>query len=78
MIHAAAYRAKAEDCARRAREAQDEYHRKNFQKLAAMWFEMAEKCERREAGEQREIAEALATIRHADELVAQDGNSGRN
>jgi len=71
MIQAEDYRAKAEDCARRASEAQDEYHRKNFRELAAMWFEMAEKAERRggvSAPEtaQDEIADALATIRDAE------------
>jgi hypothetical protein len=71
MIHAADYRAKAEDCARRAGEAQDEYHRKNFLELAAMWSEMADKADGRipaegERSEEDVVGEALETIRSAD------------
>ncbi|MCW5681933.1 MAG: hypothetical protein KF794_05120 [Xanthobacteraceae bacterium] len=47
MIHAADYRRRAEDCAKRANEAQDDYHRKNFLKLADIWTQMAEKEESR-------------------------------
>jgi hypothetical protein len=76
MIHAADYRAKAEVCARRAEEAQDEFHRKNFQQLAAMWSEMADKAESRgaiapdadeqpDSDDQKALNEALATIRNA-------------
>jgi hypothetical protein len=70
MIHAADYRAKAEDCARRAREAQDEYHRKNFLELAAMWSEMADKADGRvavgsERADEEAVDEALATIKNA-------------
>jgi hypothetical protein len=70
MIHAADYRRRAEDCARRADEAQDDYHRKNFSQLATMWGEMANKAESREASVQSEIDDALATIQRADEIVA--------
>jgi hypothetical protein len=73
MIHAAGYRAKAADCARRAEEAQDDYHRKNFVQLAEMWTEMADKAENRDAGaddgtrdDQSAVDEALATIRNAE------------
>ncbi|MBS4082168.1 MAG: hypothetical protein KGZ73_01330 [Rhizobiales bacterium] len=74
MIQAADYRARAEDCARRASEAQDEYHRKNFQALAVMWSEMADKVEGRTgagtaAATPDEIDEALATIREADKFA---------
>lgn len=62
MIHAAGYRMRAEDCARRARAAKDDYHRKNFQQLAEMWAEMADKAESREAAEKRVLDDALATI----------------
>jgi hypothetical protein len=76
MIHAADYRAKAADCARRAEEAQDDYHRKNFSQLAAMWSEMADKAEGRVApledireartpGENA-VEDALATIKNAN------------
>ncbi len=47
MIHAADYRRRAEDCATRARDAQDEFHRRNFLELATMWAEMADKTEGR-------------------------------
>jgi hypothetical protein len=81
MIHAADYRAKAADCARRAEEAQDNYHRKNFRELATMWSEMADKAEGRVANvegmperedderrpaDQKAIDDALATIKNAD------------
>lgn len=59
MIRAADYRARAEHCARSAKAAQDDYHRKNFQKLAEMWSEMAAKAESRERSEQRRVEEAL-------------------
>lgn len=65
MIYAAGYRMRAEDCARRAQEAQDEYHRKNFEQLAAMWSEMADKAESREAQQKGEVDSALATIKMA-------------
>ncbi len=71
MILAADYRAKAADCARRAEEAQDDYHRKNFEQLALMWSEMAEKADERaasgvDAGNGHdEIADALDTIKNA-------------
>ncbi len=66
MIQAEDYRARAEHCARLANEAQDDYHRKNFQQLADMWFEMAAKSEGRTV-EQREVDDALATIQRAAE-----------
>lgn len=74
MIQAADYRAKAEDCARRAAEAQDDYHRNNFQALATMWSEMADKAEGRAASNAaaaspEEIDDALATIREADKFA---------
>ncbi len=74
MIQAADYRARAEDCARRASEAQDEYHRNNFQALAVMWSEMADKVEGRTgataaAATPDEIDDALATIRDADKFA---------
>lgn len=75
MIRAADYRARAEHCARSAKAAQDDYHRKNFQKLAEMWSEMAAKAESRERSEQRRVEEALATIRHAEALAAQGGQN---
>lgn len=70
MIQAADYRARARDCARRAEEAQDDYHRKNFEQLAAMWTEMAHKAEGRpvsEAGEAdaQTTGGALDTIKNA-------------
>lgn len=74
MIPAADYRAKAADCARRADEAQDDYHRKNFQALAIMWTEMADKAEGRAAFtapvvERDEVEQALATIRDAEKRL---------
>jgi hypothetical protein len=70
MIHAADYRAKAADCARRAEDAQDDYHRKNFLELAAMWSEMAAKAEGRIASDAEPangqvLDDALATIKDA-------------
>lgn len=77
MIHAADYRRRAEDCARRANEAQDDYHRKNFLKLADIWTQMAEKAESRaplmarlgavRAGHEdaKALKDALETIRAA-------------
>jgi hypothetical protein len=73
MIHAADYRRRAEDCAKRADEAQDDYHRKNFSQLATMWSEMASKAESRSSSTQSEIDDALATIQRADEIVAKSG-----
>ncbi len=74
MIQAADYRRRAEDCARRAEEAQDDYHRQNFQQLADMWNDMADKAEIRaplvahlaagSSGEDvKALSEALETIR---------------
>jgi hypothetical protein len=80
MIHAADYRRRAEDCARRANEAQDDFHRKNFSQLAAMWAEMADKADGRaefverlskrkpvekKSTDQNAVEDALATIRNA-------------
>lgn len=70
MIQAADYRRRAEDCARQAEEAQDEYHRKNFSELAAMWSEMADKADGRIAGgyeraDEETLDDALATIKNA-------------
>lgn len=75
MIHAEDYRAKAADCARRAEEAQDDYHRKNFLQLAAMWSEMADKAAgrsghvqsatERDEPDQQIVVEALSTIKNA-------------
>lgn len=70
MIHAADYRMRAEACARRAAEAQDDYHRKNFQQLAVMWTEMADKAEGRIP--QRDVEDAIETIRRASELPARN------
>ncbi len=69
MADAADYRKRAEDCARRADEAHDDYHRKNFQHLATMWAEMADKAEGRAAAdkevtERETLDDALATIRN--------------
>jgi len=66
MIQAVDYRRRAEDCAQRASEAQDDYHRNNFQRLADMWSEMAKKSEGREAFTQDEVNAALATIQGAE------------
>jgi hypothetical protein len=64
MILAADYRRRAEDCARLAKEAQDDFHRKNFSELAAMWAEMAEKADGRAdvvvRMREREAAERVA------------------
>jgi hypothetical protein len=75
MILAADYRRRAEDCAKRAADAQDDFHRKNFSQLAAMWTEMADKTEgraaaaeiveRAERAERQAIDDALATIKNA-------------
>ena len=75
MIHAADYRRRAEDCAKRAEDAQDEFHRKNFSQLSAMWTEMADKTEGRaaaaeiaeqaERAERQTVEDALATIKNA-------------
>ena len=67
---------RAEHCARLAEQATDDYHRKNFQQLAAMWTEMAQKAESREAAvedareendfdDPKAIEDALETIRNA-------------
>lgn len=70
MPDAADYRLKALECARRASEAGDDFHRKNYQQLADMWFEMARKADERAgissgASDQKDVDEALATIRNA-------------
>ena len=76
MSGASLYRRRAEDCLLRASQSGDDFHRKNFSELAAMWTEMADKAEGREtsarkAEEAKKIAEkkllddALATIRNA-------------
>jgi hypothetical protein len=70
MIHAADYRMRAEDCARKAAEAKDDYHRKNFQQLAVMWTEMAEKVEGRGLVAHNDIEDALATIESASQIPA--------
>jgi hypothetical protein len=69
MIQAADYRRRAEDCAQKASEAQDDYHRNNYQQLADMWREMAEKSEGRDAFTRDEVDDALATIQGADPLA---------
>lgn len=70
MLYAEDYRAKAADCLRRAGEAGDDYHRKNFEQLAAMWSEMAAKAENRavagEAAEREALSDALSTIQNAN------------
>ncbi len=48
MFQVTVYRLRAEECARRAREAHDEFHKKNFTQLARMWSEMADKAEARD------------------------------
>jgi len=65
MFQVNVYRMRAEDCARRAQDARDEFHRKNYQQLAEMWAEMADKAERRAASERREAERAVQTIRLA-------------
>lgn len=70
MADAADYRSKAEECVLRAKQATDDFHRKNFQQLAAMWTEMADKAEGRastngEVTERETLDDALATIRNA-------------
>lgn len=70
MADAADYRNRAMDCARRASEAGDEFHRKNYLQLADMWSEMARKADERagitsENTDQEEVIDALATIREA-------------
>ncbi len=68
---------RAEHCAQMAAQAKEEFHRKNFQQLANMWAEMAQKAENRSvaAEEVREdatfndrkiIQDALATIKLAE------------
>jgi hypothetical protein len=69
MADAADYRRKAEDCVRLAEQAADDFHRRNFQQLAAMWSEMADKAEGRvvalnEAADDETLNDALATIRN--------------
>jgi hypothetical protein len=48
MLRAEDYRLRAEQCFRKAQEARDDYHRKNFSRLANMWTEMARKTAARE------------------------------
>jgi len=76
MIHAADYRRRAEDCARQAKEAQDEFHRKNFSELAAMWAEMAEKADGRaavvERMYEREAEERVAERKAAEQKTIDD------
>jgi hypothetical protein len=76
MIHAADYRRRAEDCARQAKEAQDEFHRKNFSQLAAMWAEMAEKADGRadvvSQMREREAAERIAERKTHEQKAIDD------
>lgn len=65
MFQVNVYRMRAEDCTRRAQEARDDFHRKNYQQLAQMWAEMADKAERRAISERREVEDAVQTIRLA-------------
>jgi hypothetical protein len=65
MFHVQTYRMRADECTQRAREAQDEFHRKNFQQLAAMWAEMADKAESRALQSRRDAQAAVQTIRLA-------------
>jgi hypothetical protein len=75
VIHAAQYRQRAEDCARKALDAQDEFHKRNFSELAAMWAEMADKAEgrrvfieemdKRAFEEKKALTDALTIIQQA-------------
>jgi hypothetical protein len=65
MFHVQTYRMRADECTQRARDAQDEFHRKNFQQLAAMWAEMADKAESRALQSRRDAQAAVQTIRLA-------------
>jgi hypothetical protein len=62
MFQVQTYRMRADECVQRARDAQDEFHRKNFQQLAAMWAEMADKVESRALQSRREAEAAVQTI----------------
>ncbi len=69
MAEAADYRNKAQHCLQLAEQAADDFHRKNFLQLAAMWSEMASKAESRRVADpaldDREVIdEALETIRN--------------
>jgi len=78
MLAAADYRERAEDCLRLAEQAGDDYHRKNYQQLATMWSEMAQKAITREGivspdsaspdseGIDAALHDALATIKNAN------------
>lgn len=73
MLGAADYRKRAEDCLRLAEQAGDEYHRKNYQQLATMWSEMAQKAMNREGITSSDpdvidsaLHDALATIKNAN------------
>jgi hypothetical protein len=72
MIHAADYRRRAEDCAERAKEAQDDFHRKNFSELAAMWNEMAEKADGRAALAERLSQQKASEPGSADQNAVDD------
>jgi hypothetical protein len=65
MFQVQTYRMRADECTQRAREAQDEFHRKNFEQLAAMWAEMADKAESRALQSRRDAQAAVQTIRLA-------------
>jgi hypothetical protein len=57
MISAEEYRLRAEQCHRLAEMATDDYHKKNYQRLAKLWTETAHKIEDRE-----EFSSTLASI----------------
>jgi hypothetical protein len=62
MLRAEDYRLRAEQCFRKAQEARDDYHRKNFSRLANMWTEMARKTAARE--------EFSATLSQIERVIA--------
>ncbi len=62
MVSAAEYRQRADECSRKAREATDDYHKKNYARLATMWSDMASKTDSRKEFSARlsEIEQAIA------------------
>jgi hypothetical protein len=63
MVSAAEYRERADECSRKARESTDDYHKKNFARLAKMWSDMASKTEAR--------AEFSTTLSEIEQAIAQ-------
>lgn len=62
MVSAAEYRRRAEECSLKAREATDEYHKKNYGRLANMWSDMASKTASR--------TEFSATLSELEQAIA--------